>query len=130
VTAFVKNGVELGTSDDWDCDGIADAYDNCVGIANASQEDADSNGIGDGCESGIHVIADSFLTKKSEARGRKSENKKSKDKILKSAETRKLKAKSKSKSSDRHNSKTSKSRLDRTREKSSRKDAKPQRRKR
>ncbi len=50
VTHLVKNNVELSVTEDWDCDGHADAYDNCIGMANATQADTNSNGIGDTCE--------------------------------------------------------------------------------
>jgi hypothetical protein len=55
VTALVKNGVELSVTEDWDCDGVPDAYDNCVGIANPTQTDSDGNGIGDACEAATTV---------------------------------------------------------------------------
>jgi hypothetical protein len=35
---------------DTDGDGVADADDNCPGIANADQEDTNGNGIGDACD--------------------------------------------------------------------------------
>jgi hypothetical protein len=57
VTALVKNGVELSVTDDFDCDGVPDAYDNCVGMPNADQKDTDNNGIGDACEAAITVKA-------------------------------------------------------------------------
>jgi len=57
VTALVKNGVELSVTEDFDCDGIPDAYDNCVGIPNRDQADTDHNGIGDACESAVSVKA-------------------------------------------------------------------------
>ena len=57
VTTLVKNGVELSVKEDWDCDSIADAYDNCVGMANPSQMDSDGNGFGDICESATFVKA-------------------------------------------------------------------------
>ena len=123
VTALVKNGVELSTSDDWDCDGVPDAYDNCVGIANASQADANSNGIGDGCESALTIRSGPIMSKKTELRRRNSEDdrkKKAELKSPKSAETRKPTSKSK----------TSKSSRNSDRQKSSRNDAKPQRKKR
>ena len=57
VTALVKSGVELSVTEDWDCDGVPDAYDNCVGIPNADQKDTDNNGIGDACEAAVTVKA-------------------------------------------------------------------------
>ena len=50
VTALVKNGVELSVNEDWDCDGVPDAYDNCVGMPNRDQLDSDHDGIGNVCE--------------------------------------------------------------------------------
>ena len=50
VTYLVKNGVELSVREDWDCDRVADAYDNCVGMPNPTQTDSDANGTGDACE--------------------------------------------------------------------------------
>jgi len=58
VTALVKSGVELSVTEDWDCDGVPDAYDNCVGIPNADQKDTDNNGIGDACEAAVTVKAE------------------------------------------------------------------------
>lgn len=55
ITALVKNGVELSVNEDWDCDGIADAYDNCVGMPNPEQTDSDGNRIGDVCEAATTV---------------------------------------------------------------------------
>lgn len=55
VTALVKNGVELSVTEDWDCDDVPDAYDNCVGMSNPTQADSDRNGIGDACESATMV---------------------------------------------------------------------------
>src|SRR5688572_7390516 len=57
VTYLVKNGVELSVSEDWDCDRIADAYDNCVGMPNPTQTDSDGNGIGDVCEAATKIKA-------------------------------------------------------------------------
>jgi hypothetical protein len=57
VTALVKNGVELSVTEDWDCDGVPDAYDNCVGMPNPDQSDTDNNGIGDTCEAGVTIKA-------------------------------------------------------------------------
>ena len=57
VTYLVKNGVELSVTEDWDCDGQPDAYDNCVGMPNATQADTDGNGIGDVCETATIVRA-------------------------------------------------------------------------
>jgi len=55
VTALVKNGVELSVNEDYDCDGIPDAYDNCVGMPNPDQADIDGNAIGDTCEAAITI---------------------------------------------------------------------------
>jgi formylglycine-generating enzyme required for sulfatase activity len=43
--------VDSIASGDFDGDGVFDAADNCPGVANASQVDADQNGIGDVCGS-------------------------------------------------------------------------------
>ena len=56
VTALVKNGVELSVTEDFDCDGVADAYDNCVGMPNRDQADSNRNGIGDFCEAATIVV--------------------------------------------------------------------------
>lgn len=56
AVAFPAPAVMLATSVlstgllDSDGDGVADSSDNCPGIPNADQADADSNGIGDVCE--------------------------------------------------------------------------------
>jgi len=55
VTALVKNGVELSVNEDFDCDGVPDAYDNCVGMPNPEQIDSDGNGIGDVCEAAVTI---------------------------------------------------------------------------
>jgi thrombospondin type 3 repeat protein len=55
VTSLVKNGVELSVTEDFDCDGVPDAYDNCVGMPNRDQADSDGNGIGDVCEAAITI---------------------------------------------------------------------------
>jgi len=57
VTALVKSGVELSVTEDWDCDGIPDAYDNCVGMPNRDQTDSDHDGIGDVCEAAVTINA-------------------------------------------------------------------------
>ena len=57
VTALVKSGVELSVNEDWDCDGVPDAYDNCVGMPNRTQIDSDGNGIGDVCEAAVTIKA-------------------------------------------------------------------------
>ena|SRR5688572_2077459 len=58
VTYLVRNGVELSVNEDWDCDRVPDAYDNCVGMANPTQADRDANGLGDVCEAVSFVKAD------------------------------------------------------------------------
>lgn len=58
VTYLIKNGVELSVNEDWDCDGVGDAYDNCVGMANPAQTDHEANGVGDVCEAASFVKAD------------------------------------------------------------------------
>ena len=58
VTHLARNGVELSVNEDWDCDGVADAYDNCVGMPNPAQADSDANGVGDVCEAVSFVKAD------------------------------------------------------------------------
>jgi hypothetical protein len=55
VTYLVKNGVELSVTEDWDCDRVPDAYDNCVAMPNPTQADSDGNGIGDVCEAAATV---------------------------------------------------------------------------
>lgn len=40
----------VATAADVDRDGVADPFDNCARIANAEQDDADGNGIGDACQ--------------------------------------------------------------------------------
>ncbi len=40
---------QFGQTDD-DADGIADAYDNCAGVANNDQADGDADGVGDACD--------------------------------------------------------------------------------
>ena len=57
VTALVKSGVELSVTEDWDSDGVPDAYDNCVGMPNPDQADSDNNGIGDVCEAAVTIKA-------------------------------------------------------------------------
>ena len=57
LTSLVRNGVELSVNEDFDCDGIADAYDNCVGMPNPAQADSNGNGIGDVCEAAVTIKA-------------------------------------------------------------------------
>ncbi len=61
VVALDGDGVALETTTsgasllvvelpDRDCDGVADAHDNCPDLANPDQADSNQNGIGDACE--------------------------------------------------------------------------------
>jgi hypothetical protein len=78
VTALVKNGVELSVTEDWDCDGVPDAYDNCVGMPNPAQVDSDGNGIGDVCEAATIVKAGVPVKEKTKV---KAESRKSRDRV-------------------------------------------------
>jgi hypothetical protein len=83
VTALVKNGVELSVSEDYDCDGVPDAYDNCVGMPNRDQADANGNAIGDLCEAAATIkttppakpIKEKSRDKRRETREKKKERK-------------------------------------------------------
>jgi hypothetical protein len=46
----VTSANALACSTDGDADGIADALDNCIAIANAGQADTDADGVGDTCD--------------------------------------------------------------------------------
>jgi hypothetical protein len=70
ITALIKNGVELTVTEDWDCDGIADAYDNCVGMPNPEQTDSDGNRIGDVCEAATLIKAGVAINSRSSGKVR------------------------------------------------------------
>jgi hypothetical protein len=97
VTALVKNGVELSVTEDWDCDGVPDAYDNCVGMPNPAQVDTDGNGIGDVCEAATIVKAGSPVKEKTKV---KTESRKSRDRV-KGRSNKKAKGR-REKAADRH----------------------------
>lgn len=104
VTSLVKNGVELSVTEDFDCDGVPDAYDNCVGIPNQDQADSDHNGIGDACEAATTVRAE--LPSKNRPKTKSIELAESRS-AAKTKETAKhrSKAKSKDRAKDKSNSK-------------------------
>lgn len=63
---------------DADADGVADANDNCLGVANANQSDADRDGFGDLCDADLDqsgmvnavdlsILRDAFGTRSSKA---------------------------------------------------------------
>ncbi len=63
---------------DADADGVADAVDNCLGLANANQSDADRDGFGDLCDADLDqsgmvnavdlsILRDAFGTRSSKA---------------------------------------------------------------
>lgn len=45
-----ESGEDIMICDDVDDDGVLDALDNCFGVFNPAQTDANQNGIGDACE--------------------------------------------------------------------------------
>jgi hypothetical protein len=57
LTLPLFEDIGWGASPDADADGVANALDNCVGLANPGQEDRNSNGIGDACEA-LRIRAD------------------------------------------------------------------------
>ena len=74
AAALLSVGLTAGTGfaacvTDVDTDGICDDVDNCVGIANPSQQDADSDGIGDACELNLTRVK---LRRKNRGQGDKS----------------------------------------------------------
>ena len=46
--------------DDTDCDGVPDSADNCVGVANPTEADADHDGVGDACDPCTDTDGDGF----------------------------------------------------------------------
>ena len=51
VTAACGNGI---TTEDTDADGVGDACDNCILVANADQRDADGEGFGNACDADLN----------------------------------------------------------------------------
>ena len=49
-TLYIPSDPCAGSGDDTDGDGICGNEDNCPGVANAGQEDADNDGTGDVCD--------------------------------------------------------------------------------
>ena len=104
VTSLVKGGVELSVTEDFDCDGIPDAYDNCIGIPNRDQADSDHNGIGDACEAATTVKAGTSTKSRSRVRSIEPAKRPSRSKAK---ETEKSRSKERSKdrkqkSADKH----------------------------
>ncbi|NLE57867.1 MAG: hypothetical protein GX616_05865 [Planctomycetes bacterium] len=50
VSAYLARWGPVRAPDDYDCDGVVNASDNCPQIANADQTDADNDGVGDVCD--------------------------------------------------------------------------------
>jgi hypothetical protein len=50
-----------GCTTDEDHDGVADQYDNCIGVANPDQSDINNNGIGDACD--VDMDGDGIMDK-------------------------------------------------------------------
>ena len=94
VTALVKNGVELSVTEDFDCDGVPDAYDNCIGMPNADQADTDRNGIGDACEAATSIRAEPPSKNRSNVKSKERAKARS---TAKSLESRKSRSKTKAK---------------------------------
>ena len=51
----VSNSFVVCNVDDHDCDGLADAVDNCPYTYNPGQEDSDSDGWGDECDNCVYI---------------------------------------------------------------------------
>lgn len=60
VDSIVGDKLFANVAYDQDFDGVVDDLDNCPGIANASQADADQDGAGDACDACTDTDADGF----------------------------------------------------------------------
>lgn len=54
-------GPDASVGHDEDGDGVADALDNCAGLANADQADSDGDGIGDACDPAPFMAGETSL---------------------------------------------------------------------
>jgi hypothetical protein len=54
-------GSNASVGHDEDGDGVADAFDNCAGLANADQANTDGDGVGDACDPAPFAMGESLL---------------------------------------------------------------------